>query len=94
MMNRRTFLATGATTAALAASAAAAPPETDRRGGADRLKVLVPAMTPEQIAELTAVAPQAELIVCRDGRESHAENGAKNPRRCSRHVSHPVPLPG
>jgi phosphoglycerate dehydrogenase-like enzyme len=71
-MNRRTFLTASTTTAALAATGAAAPLETARRRGADRLKVLVPAMTPEQIAELTAVAPQAELIVCRDGHEAVA----------------------
>jgi phosphoglycerate dehydrogenase-like enzyme len=64
-MNRRTFLS-GTTALALAASAthAVAAP------GDKRLKVLIPAMSPEQLAELRAVAPNADLVVCQSAAEA------------------------
>ncbi len=65
-MNRREFLAGTATVAAAAgtefasdAAAAAAAPDA-------RPCVLVPELRAEQIAELKAVAPGVELIVCKD----------------------------
>jgi phosphoglycerate dehydrogenase-like enzyme len=65
-MNRREFLAGTATVAATAgtelghngAAAATAPDQ--------RLCVLVPELRVEQIAELKAVAPGVELVVCKD----------------------------
>jgi phosphoglycerate dehydrogenase-like enzyme len=71
-MNRRVFLTGAAATSALAASMAAATPGHARQHGAKRLRVLVPAMAPEQTAELAAVAPEVELVVCHDGREALA----------------------
>ncbi len=81
-MNRREFLAATATLAAAAgtevahnAAAAAAAP-------GPRLIVLIPPLRAEQIAELKAVAPEVELIVCKDNSaalehasEAHASLG-------------------
>jgi phosphoglycerate dehydrogenase-like enzyme len=64
-MNRRTFLSGATTAAAALAAAGSAPARTARR-----LKVLIPALTAEQLAELHAVAPDVELIVCQDTREA------------------------
>jgi phosphoglycerate dehydrogenase-like enzyme len=65
-MNRREFIAGTATVAATAAAeltenaaAAANAPE-------ERLRVLIPELRAEQIAELKTVAPGVELIVCND----------------------------
>jgi phosphoglycerate dehydrogenase-like enzyme len=67
-MNRRTFLS--GTTAAAVLAAPAAAPALAPAGQKKRLKVLVPAMTPEEISALEAVAPVVELVVCRDSREA------------------------
>jgi phosphoglycerate dehydrogenase-like enzyme len=69
-MNRRTFLAGTGASAALAASVTTMTPAHARN--ANRLKVLVPGMTPEQTAELTAAAPAVDLVVCRNAREALA----------------------
>jgi phosphoglycerate dehydrogenase-like enzyme len=68
-MNRRHFLATSASAAAagLVTKGAAAGPA----GG--RHKVLVPPMKPEELADLRAYAPGAELVECRDESEAVAQ---------------------
>lgn len=74
-MNRRAFLstATASAAAALATTAtSAAPPAADSRS----LKILIPSMDPDQIAGLKSVAPRAELVVCKDGRQA-LENAAE-----------------
>ncbi|HEV3120486.1 MAG TPA: D-2-hydroxyacid dehydrogenase [Isosphaeraceae bacterium] len=68
-MNRRTFLSgtTAAATLAVAAPAGLAAP------GAKQLKVLIPSMPPEQIADLKAAAPSALLVVCQTQAEALAQ---------------------
>ena len=63
-MNRRTFLTSTGAVAILSASGKV------RAEASDRLKVLIPKMTPEQLDALRAVAPEVELVVCGDGREA------------------------
>jgi phosphoglycerate dehydrogenase-like enzyme len=65
-MNRRHFLATSATAALAASGAVAAAP------AQGRLKVLIPATPAGELAELSAAAPGAELIQCRDENEAVA----------------------
>jgi phosphoglycerate dehydrogenase-like enzyme len=65
-MNRRHFLATSAAAATLAA-AQTGPAQTT-----GRLKVLIPATPPEELADLKAAAPGAELVACRDEKEAVA----------------------
>jgi phosphoglycerate dehydrogenase-like enzyme len=63
-MNRRHFLAASAATTALAATASAsarAPQE---------LKVIVPTMKPEELADLKAVAPSVLLVECKSEEEA------------------------
>jgi phosphoglycerate dehydrogenase-like enzyme len=66
-MNRRTFLSSATAAAALAASGSVAA-AADQNG--KKLKVLIPSMTPEQLAELESVAPNVELVVCRSNKEA------------------------
>jgi phosphoglycerate dehydrogenase-like enzyme len=63
-MNRRTFLSSTGAMAILSSSGKV------RAEASDRLKVLIPKMTPEQLNALRAVAPEIELVVCGDGREA------------------------
>ena len=63
-MNRRDFLATSTAAVALAATTAA-PAQTSRK-----LKVLIPTTKPEDLAELKAAAPEAELVEYRDEAEA------------------------
>ena len=63
-MNRRHFLATSTAAVALAATTAA-PAQTSRK-----LKVLIPTTKPDDLAELKAAAPEAELVECRDEAEA------------------------
>jgi phosphoglycerate dehydrogenase-like enzyme len=63
-MDRRTFIT--ASTAAIAAGA------TGEAAAQQRFKVLVPEMEPEQLADLRAAAPHAELIVCKSQAEAVA----------------------
>ena len=63
-MDRRLFL-TGAAAASLAANEAAQAQA--------RVKVLIPAMTPEQLAELKAAAPRANPVVCNNPAEALAQ---------------------
>lgn len=65
-MHRRHFLTATAAVATLATTTAA----TARTAG--RLKILIPPSKPEHLAELKAVAPDVELVECRD------ENDALN----------------
>lgn len=65
-MNRRSFLAASAAVATVAPSARA-----DLKG-ADRLKVLIRPMPPEELSELLAAAPGVELVVCRNEDEAVA----------------------
>ena len=65
-MDRRHFLAS---TSAAGLAAAATP--TPRAPG--RPKVLIPQVPPEQLAELKAVAPGADLVICRDESEAVAQ---------------------
>jgi phosphoglycerate dehydrogenase-like enzyme len=64
-MNRREFLAGTATLAGARAGA-----EVARAAPADRLRVLVPEFSTEQFSELKAVAPEVDLIVCKNGAEA------------------------
>jgi phosphoglycerate dehydrogenase-like enzyme len=66
-MNRRTFL-TGATAAA--ALAASGTVSAVALQGGKKLKVLIPVMKPEQVAELETMAPNVELVVCHNGKEA------------------------
>jgi phosphoglycerate dehydrogenase-like enzyme len=59
-MNRRHFLAASTS----AASLAAAPPALTHQSG--RLKVIVPPLDPADLADLKAVAPTLELVVCQN----------------------------
>lgn len=63
-MDRRTFL-TGTAGAAVAVPRDAC--------GQPRVKVLLPAMPPEQLADLRAAAPRAELVVCPTPQEALAQ---------------------
>jgi phosphoglycerate dehydrogenase-like enzyme len=63
-MNRRHFLAASATAATLA-SATAAPAK-----AAKRLKVLIPTTSPENLSDLRAAAPEADLVQCRNEDEA------------------------
>lgn len=63
-MNRRHFLATSTAAVALAATTAA-PAHTSKK-----LKVLIPTTKPDDLAELKAAAPEAELVECRDEAEA------------------------
>jgi phosphoglycerate dehydrogenase-like enzyme len=65
-MNRRTFLTGATAAAALAASGSAARAAQNGK----KLKVLIPTMSPEQLAELETAAPNVELVVCRNGKEA------------------------
>jgi phosphoglycerate dehydrogenase-like enzyme len=60
-MDRRTFISSAAAAASLGTLGEAQAQK--------KLKVLIPAMTPEQLAELRAAAPNVELVVCKDGAE-------------------------
>ena len=66
-MNRRHFLAASAATSALAAAQAASART------AKELKVVVPAMKPEELAELKAVAPSVNLVQCKSEQEAIAQ---------------------
>jgi phosphoglycerate dehydrogenase-like enzyme len=63
-MNRRNFLATSAAAATLAAT------QTVSAQAPGRLKVLIPNTPPDQLAELKAAAPAAELVVCHNEQEA------------------------
>ena len=68
-MNRRHFLATSTAAVALAATTAA-PAQTSKK-----LKVLIPTTKPDDLAELKAAAPEAELVECRDEAEALEQVG-------------------
>ncbi len=74
-MNRRRFLAASTSATAVAAGPGAAL-AFDRPAG--RLKVIVPPMTPPQIADLRAAAPALELVECQGEAEAleHAPDAA------------------
>ncbi len=63
-MNRRHFLAASAATTALTASIEASAQ------ASKRLKVIIPAMKPEDLSELKAAAPGVELVPCRNEAEA------------------------
>ncbi len=69
-MNRRRFLSTGTAAVGLAAVANVAP--TTWAAGRKGPTVLIPTSTSEQIAELKAVAPEANLITCKSAVEALA----------------------
>jgi phosphoglycerate dehydrogenase-like enzyme len=71
-MNRRTFLTGATAAAALAASGAVSSAAPAPAAVADdkKLKVLLPTMSREQLAQLEAAAPNAELVVCRDAKDA------------------------
>lgn len=71
-MNRRNFLTTAAAGAALPTLAAStvALAGAGSSSSSAKLKVLLPATPPELLAELAAVAPQADLVICRNQREA------------------------
>jgi phosphoglycerate dehydrogenase-like enzyme len=84
-MRRRHFLTGGASLAVTLAGAetetaavASARFVSSRSGRTETLKVLVPEMTPEELADLRGVGPEVELIVCKDEREAllHAPEAA------------------
>jgi phosphoglycerate dehydrogenase-like enzyme len=66
-MNRRRFLAASVATTALAATSSASS------GASKDLKVIVPAMTPDALAELKAVAPSVRLVECKSEQEALAQ---------------------
>ncbi|HEU4753770.1 MAG TPA: D-2-hydroxyacid dehydrogenase, partial [Armatimonadota bacterium] len=66
-MDRRTFL-TGAALAPVVETLASGGSAQAQR----RLKVVVPELTPEQLAELRAAAPNVELLVCKSEQEAIA----------------------
>jgi phosphoglycerate dehydrogenase-like enzyme len=68
-MNRRHFLA-----AAAAATALAKTPSAGAHASKP-LKVIIPAMKPEELAELKAVAPDVELVECSSEDEALAHAG-------------------
>jgi phosphoglycerate dehydrogenase-like enzyme len=57
-MNRRSFLAASAAATSLASTTTA------HARANERLKVLIPATSPEQLSELRTAAPDAELVEC------------------------------
>jgi len=63
-MNRRHFLAASAATTALAATASAST------RASEELKVIVPALKPEELADLKAVAPAVLLVECKSEEEA------------------------
>jgi phosphoglycerate dehydrogenase-like enzyme len=63
-MNRRHFLAAGAATSALAATASASARPSKE------LKVIIPAMKPDLLAELKIVAPSVRLVECKNEQEA------------------------
>jgi phosphoglycerate dehydrogenase-like enzyme len=65
-MNRRHFLTTSAAVATLAAS------QTVSAQASGKIKVLIPTTPPEQLAELKAAAPGADLVVCSNEQEALA----------------------
>jgi phosphoglycerate dehydrogenase-like enzyme len=65
-MNRRHFLSTSTTVASLVAAQAVTAK------APDRLKVLIPILPPSQLAELSAAAPGATLVACRNDDEALA----------------------
>jgi phosphoglycerate dehydrogenase-like enzyme len=77
-MNRRAFLTGAAAASGLATTVTAASPGHAREHEGKRLRVLVPTIDSQQAAELTAVAPEMELVVCPDAREAlkHAPEAA------------------
>jgi phosphoglycerate dehydrogenase-like enzyme len=69
-MNRRHFLAASAATTALIATSSSST-----RASNKELKVIVPAMKPEELADLKAVAPSAQLVECKSEEEAIAQVG-------------------
>jgi phosphoglycerate dehydrogenase-like enzyme len=67
-MNRRNFLATSAAAATLAATQTVSAQAQAPASG--RLKVLIPNTPADQLAELKAAAPAAELVVCHNEQEA------------------------
>lgn len=63
-MNRRTFITASASVAALATST------NGQSQTKTRLKVIIPAMNPEQLSEVQAAAPSVELVQCRNEDEA------------------------
>jgi phosphoglycerate dehydrogenase-like enzyme len=82
-MNRREFLAGSVATAGVVVGAGG---EAARGAAAERSSVLVPELSPKQLAELRALAPEADLIICKNHRdalkhapEAHATFGFISP---------------
>jgi phosphoglycerate dehydrogenase-like enzyme len=69
-MNRRHFLANSAAVATLAAAQTAGAQAPTPGSGSGRVKVLIPSTPDEQLAELKAAAPNAELVVCQNEAEA------------------------
>jgi phosphoglycerate dehydrogenase-like enzyme len=69
-MNRRHFLAASAATTALAATVPASA-----RASSKELKVIVPTMKPEDLADLKAVDPSVQLVECKNEEEAIASVG-------------------
>src|SRR5262249_33650767 len=67
-MNRRSFLATSAAAATLAASQTVSAQ--GQASGSGRARVLIPNTPADQLAELKAAAPAAELVVCQNEEEA------------------------
>ena len=63
-MNRRHFLAASAATSALAATSSASART------AKQLKVIIPAMKPEELADLKNAAPSVQLVECKSEEEA------------------------
>ncbi len=64
-MNRRTFIAASAAASLSTAAVAQTQP-------VERFKILIPPTPPEQLAELRAAAPNADLVECRDENDAIA----------------------
>ncbi len=77
-MNRRHFLAASAATTALTAAgtaAATAAVTASARASRTPLKVIVPQISSEQLADLKAAAPSLELVPCKSEDEAIAQIG-------------------
>ena len=68
-MNRRHFLAVSTASTALAATASASARPSKE------LKVIIPAMKPDELADLKAVAPGVRLVECKDEQAAIAHAG-------------------
>lgn len=72
-MNRRRFLQASSASTAVGAGLVTTAPLVGSPAPSGRAKVLVPVLPAEQLAELKAVAPEAELVACRGQGEALAE---------------------